>query len=123
MRLIVCSLCTGDDPFACPVKFRRTYMQLHLEKSHSLVAKEHRILRIESKAQEFTAEWMTVTGESQKRILVELEFDLPYRQESSHQSGQTAIADSSDPDDESAKWSATAMQSLYRNREGLNTAL
>lgn len=35
MILLVCLLCSGE-PFACPERFRPTYMQSHLERSHRL---------------------------------------------------------------------------------------
>lgn len=33
--LLVCLLCDGE-PFACPERFRPTYMHVHLERTHKL---------------------------------------------------------------------------------------
>lgn len=121
MRLIVCMLCTDDDPFACPTKFRRTYMQLHLEKSHSVVARDLKIVRAESKQVGVIAEWLSVTGASRSSILKEIEVALD-REAESLGDGRTASAISGQKSN-SENWSPQAMQGLYRNREGLNTAL
>lgn len=96
-------------------------MQLHLDKSHGFVAKEFKILRVESLQGEFVAEWVAVTADSKKRILMEHDIEMDRRHDFVGQSEKASLTH--DTGTESARWSASAMQNLYRNREGLNTAL
>lgn len=96
-------------------------MQLHLEKSHSIVARDLKIVRTESKQAGVIAEWLSVNGASRSSLLKEIEISLD-REVESHGDGRAAPA-SNGQKNESANWSPQAMQGLYRNREGLNTAL
>lgn len=119
MRLIVCRLCTGDDPFACPVKFRRTYMQLHLEKSHAVVARGQKILRTQSQQTGAVADWVAVKDGSRRLVLTELEIDVGSSRQEPVENSSGGMKPGTAPE----PWSASAMRGLYRSREGVNTVL
>lgn len=116
MRLIMCRLCSGEDPFACPIKFRRTYMQLHLEKSHGVVAKELKISRVESRREGLVAEWVSVMDGLRTGILVELEVDVGSGAKPVSTNERAPVEGG--PGDKRVNWSSDAMRELYRGIEG-----
>ncbi len=104
MRLIVCGLCETEEPFLCPVRFRRTYMQLHLQKSHGFDVKQLRIVRREKRQKNLVAEWSAELNGDQATVLSEVEVSL--------EAASDRLA-----------WSAAAMQSVYREREGVGAQI
>ena len=104
MRLIVCCLCTDEEPFVCPFKFRRSYMTVHLGRAHKLSVKDLNLARRATDNGE-SATWLAVSGNSSKQVLREVEFGL-----SSERKASTATA-------QSPAWTPAAMQQLYRERD------
>jgi hypothetical protein len=77
MRLLVCRLCEDGEPFACPFKFRRTYMFMHLEKSHGLKPAELAFTRTDPPAPGGPTLWMAGRGRESKPALEEVTIPMP----------------------------------------------
>lgn len=88
----VCCMCEGPEPFACPSRFRRSYMGLHLEKAHGLPVKELKFTRRAASGDRklvWPAVWMTGTGDDSKQVLLETELDFPARPGMTEQAGSS----------------------------------
>jgi len=72
MRLLVCKLCEDGEPFACPFKFRRTYMFLHLEKSHGMSPAGLAFTKSEHATPDGRTIWMAERGAESKAVLDEV---------------------------------------------------
>jgi hypothetical protein len=94
MRLLICRLCTDNEPFACPLRFRRTYMELHLEKAHGLKLESGVLLRTHE-APSGPVLWRSGEGREAKLILEELSLPATRPDMSGLRAG--AIAEKSAP--------------------------
>ena len=76
MRLLVCRMCADGEPFACPYRFRRTDMQLHLEKAHGLKLGEGTLQRAHE-TRSGPVLWRAGKGNDAKLVLEEVAIAMP----------------------------------------------
>lgn len=122
MRFLVCCLCTDDEPFVCPFRFRRSYMLLHLEKAHNLAVDNLQFVRRVDPADQRVV-WMAVHNREASRTLTEVEVSLDG--EARHAKAQVVNSDRVARDQQQvhqSSWTPAALQSLYRDRGGRQPA-
>ncbi len=113
IRLIICNACSTDDPFLCPVRFRRTYMRMHLEKSHGVDLRSAKLVRSIRESRSIVAEWVTADEPDQARVLLtEFDVDMPAALSSIESSTGSA------PESSENQWTRETLSSLYSVREG-----
>ena len=127
MHLIICRLCEGAEPFVCPARFRRTYMKLHLQKSHGIVAGDLKMMRRAVVQGSSHVDWTSVVSGSSTCVLTELELDVPQIAVSKGLNQETPSSEGS-PDDSprsgsSRDWNDAALKDVYRDRQGSGSML
>lgn len=76
MRLLVCRVCHDSEPFACPFKYRRTYMELHLDKAHGLKLRDIPLSRAHE-TRSGPVLWKSGQGREAKLVLEEVFVPAP----------------------------------------------
>ena len=111
MKLIICCLCEGDEPFTCPLKFMRSYMALHFERAHQHVLAEVSLVRQDRPDERQVASWKSESGNMSGKVLLEIDLGLPVGARSPDSMdqlpGQTT---------RQTNWTAAAIQDLYHQR-------
>ena len=106
MRLLICKLCLEGEPFACPFKFRRSYMFMHLEKTHGLEPARVIFTKSEPTAPGGPALWMA--GRDTRPMFEEIEVPLPGTRRSSERPEPIPGAREKFAAREDAKWAGIA---------------
>ena len=128
MRLFACGLCSSDEPFVCTSRFRRTYMRLHLEKGHGVAVETLKFSRKKTAADSLRITWVADVNDKPTDVLIEFQIETTSfstvrpEPDKLQTAANSPSVDSRNPVNSTNQtpesWTPSAMQDLYRTREG-----